>query len=352
MKNIYLKENKKLKIKITNLENNLNQFLIEKDLDKKKIEDFMNNLKIIDKFSIENKNLKLEIDQIKKENEKLKIKNKNLIENENLLRKENFTLNSTISILENKKESNFLNNYQYQSLQFENSKLQKEISIVESNNANLTVEIHSLKSKLKHFENEEIIFNNKENQISEINKNLIEKNKEILNINKKFENELKEIKKNLNNNNLINEKILNEKIQLENIIQNQKKQLNLFFKNYKIQINQFENNFNQFKEILINNLNKLIKKLIKLFQKLIKKNKIFNKLINSLFKIDIIQNNSKILSSKNIFDLINYLNIIIPKINNNNIQIYLNDLKNKMSNVQNSLHEDHLNLIFKLNNIK
>lgn len=150
--NQWIRENLDLRIRVASLENQLTKLLNEKCITESTISNYMDEIKNSSKALLECRNLNEELLICQQKIIGLENDLKRSKESENNLKQENISLHYTLTVLESKNGTNYVNHNDYQAIKLQNSKIQQEISIMESKNAELVVENLQIRSKLKSIE--------------------------------------------------------------------------------------------------------------------------------------------------------------------------------------------------------
>lgn len=148
--------NLNLKMLLIEQENRMTQILIDGNVDQTVITEFIRNTRIIDDLNSQVRNLTSELEEAKEKISESNTKLVNQKEVERELRNEIQSLRATNQLYENNDQSFDSNSSKSSiSLRFEISKLKQEIATQEARNAELTIEIVNLQSKLNDYENDE-----------------------------------------------------------------------------------------------------------------------------------------------------------------------------------------------------
>ncbi|KAK8892375.1 hypothetical protein M9Y10_029601 [Tritrichomonas musculus] len=148
--------NLNLKMLLIEQENRMTQILIDGNVDQTVITEFIRNTRIIDDLNSQVRNLTSELEEAKEKISESNTKLVNQKEVERELRNEIQSLRATNQLYENNDQSFDSNSSKSSiSLRFEISKLKQEIATQEARNAELTIEIVNLQSRLNDYENDE-----------------------------------------------------------------------------------------------------------------------------------------------------------------------------------------------------
>lgn len=148
--------NLNLKMLLIEQENRMTQILIDGNVDQTVITEFIRNTRIIDDLNSQVRNLTSELEEAKEKISESNTKLVNQKEVERELRNEIQSLRTTNQLYENNDQSFDSNSSKSSiSLRFEISKLKQEIATQEARNAELTIEIVNLQSRLNDYENDE-----------------------------------------------------------------------------------------------------------------------------------------------------------------------------------------------------
>lgn len=148
--------NLNLKMLLIEQENRMTQILIDGNVDQTVITEFIRNTRIIDDLNSQVRNLTSELEEAKEKISESNAKLVNQKEVERELRNEIQSLRATNQLYENNDQSFDSNSSKSSiSLRFEISKLKQEIATQEARNAELTIEIVNLQSRLNDYENDE-----------------------------------------------------------------------------------------------------------------------------------------------------------------------------------------------------
>ena len=148
------KQNLDLKVKVVTLENQLTDLLRDNNISEDKIIEFINSLNNVEELNIKIRCLQTQLDEARKNIIENSVKKNNLKNNEDNYKRKIAELNSKIAVLESRSmiEQPTVSSKSFQQLKLDNSKLKREISNLESVNAEQTVQILNLQSKIKDME--------------------------------------------------------------------------------------------------------------------------------------------------------------------------------------------------------
>lgn len=188
-------ENVELKVRVANLESRLTTVLSDASLSDSKIQDLINGFRTIDDLTSQVSRLKSQLEEANNlvNNQKQDISEYQTQADE--FRKKIADLSSKLAIEQNKNSSSSdENTHAIQNMKLENSKLKREISALESNNAELSIENMNLKSQLKDGENDRKRYETEINQLKSSNTDLRNKLNVLQTTNNQLQAEIDELR--------------------------------------------------------------------------------------------------------------------------------------------------------------
>lgn len=188
-------ENVELKVRVANLESRITTILSDASLSDAKIQDLIEGFRTIDELTTQVSRLKSQLEEANNLNRSQK---QSILDQQAQLddyRKQVADLSSKLTIEQSKNSSTDENTQAMQTMKLENSKLKREISSLDSNNAELSIENMNLKSQLKDYDNDRTRYETELNQFRNTNSDLKNRVNVLQNTNNSLLAEIEDLKR-------------------------------------------------------------------------------------------------------------------------------------------------------------